>query len=198
LRRGRKGNVEEIIVVEGKNDTIQIKKAVNAHTIETNGSAIDEQTLTLITHAQKKRGVIIFTDPDYAGMRIRRIIDEAVPHCKHAFLNKRDAKSLRNRDESLGIEHASVEAIRHALSQVYERYDEREDTISREDLIYFKLIGHPHSKRHREKLGELLHIGYTNGKQLLKRLNMFHITIHELDKAMLHILKNEERQSKNE
>ena len=69
-------DIKEIIVVEGKDDTIAIKRAVNADTIETNGSAISEETLKRIAHAQKKRGVIVFTDPDYPGRRIRAIIEE--------------------------------------------------------------------------------------------------------------------------
>ena len=35
-------NIKEIIVVEGKSDTVAVKRATGADTIETNGSAIDE------------------------------------------------------------------------------------------------------------------------------------------------------------
>ncbi|WP_175265032.1 DUF4093 domain-containing protein, partial [Lacticaseibacillus nasuensis] len=34
----------------------------------------------------------------------------------------------------------------------------------------------PSRRARRERLGELLHIGYTNGKQLQKRLRQFAIT----------------------
>ncbi len=34
--------IKEFIVVEGKDDTTAIKRAVNADTIETNGSAINQ------------------------------------------------------------------------------------------------------------------------------------------------------------
>ena len=56
--------IKEVIVVEGKDDTVAVKRAVEADTIETNGSAISEETLTKIAHAASKRGVIVFTDPD--------------------------------------------------------------------------------------------------------------------------------------
>src|SRR6185437_15191230 len=81
-------NIKEIIVVEGKSDTIAVRRATGADTIETNGSAIDEQTIRRIRHAQQTRGVIVFTDPDYPGRRIRAIIEEQVPGVKHAFLKK--------------------------------------------------------------------------------------------------------------
>ncbi|MCT4490829.1 ribonuclease M5, partial [Levilactobacillus parabrevis] len=40
--------IKEVLVVEGKDDTKSINRAVNADTIETRGSAIDDDTLALI------------------------------------------------------------------------------------------------------------------------------------------------------
>jgi ribonuclease M5 len=78
--------IEEIIVVEGKDDTRRIQEVVEADTIETIGSAINEDILEQIAHAQETRGVIIFTDPDFSGEKIRKTIMEVVPDAKHAFL----------------------------------------------------------------------------------------------------------------
>ena len=55
--------IKEIIVVEGKDDTVAIKRAVDADTIETNGSAIGDHVIEQVKLALQKRGVIIFTDP---------------------------------------------------------------------------------------------------------------------------------------
>lgn len=81
--------IKEIIVVEGKDDTVAIKRAVDADTIETNGSAIGDHVIEQVKLALQKRGVIIFTDPDYPGERIRKIISDKVPGCKHAFTEGR-------------------------------------------------------------------------------------------------------------
>ena len=184
--------INEIIVVEGKKDTIKIKQAVEADTIETNGSAVSQSTLEMIKHASTKRGVIIFTDPDYPGERIRHIVDKGIPGCKHAFLPKREAKSYKV-GKSVGIEHASVEAIRRALDHVYGIMEatkaDKAVTVQKQDLMPYGLIAGPDARARREALGDYLHIGYTNGKQLVKRLNMFQITKDELDAAMLHILE---------
>ncbi len=59
--------IQEVIVVEGKDDTKRIKLAVNADTLETRGSAISDEVLQQIEQLQKKRGVIVFTDPDFSG-----------------------------------------------------------------------------------------------------------------------------------
>ena len=75
--------IEEIIVVEGKDDTRRLQEVFDVDTIETIGSAIDETILSQIEHAQETRGVIVFTDPDFSGEKIRKIIMEAVgcPTC---------------------------------------------------------------------------------------------------------------------
>ncbi|KAB8126485.1 ribonuclease M5 [Gracilibacillus oryzae] len=181
--------IKEIIVVEGKDDTAKLKQALNVDTIETNGSAINKYTLEQIAHAKQKRGVIVFTDPDYPGQRIRKIIDEHVPGCKHAFLTKQEA--VAKSGKGLGIEHASAEVIRQALSSVYEIADETVNSITRTDLLLFGLIGGNGAKERREKLGIALRIGYVNGKQLLKRLQMFRIDKEEFYKVMEQIQQEE-------
>lgn len=190
-RKNRKEEVrlriKELIVVEGKDDTTAIKRSVEADTIETNGSAISKETLVKIQHAQEKRGVIVFTDPDYPGRRIRAIIEEHVPGVKHAFLSKE--KTIAKNGKGLGIEHAKEEDIRQALANVYTPKTELDvvPEIPLEILVEGKLIGHPNSKERRTKIGELLKIGYTNGKQLQKRLSIFQISRQQLEEAILQL-----------
>lgn len=193
FKRGKRNwslRIQEFIVVEGKDDTIAIQRAVNADTIETNGSAISEDTLRRIEHAQQIRGVIVFTDPDYPGQRIRAIIEQRVPGVKHAFLTKDQAKAKNGK--KIGIEHAADEDIRYALQNVYTTTDNMPaEEITREDLMYAKLIGHPSAKARRERLGSILNIGATNGKQLHKRLQAFQITVEQFANAM-HTIDQEE------
>src|SRR5699024_10534817 len=137
--------------------------------------------------SQAKRGVIIFTDPDYPGERIRHIIDKTVAGCKHAFLQKHEAKA-KSSIKNIGIEHATVASIQQALENVYERAERVEIDITKADLIQYGLIGGPDARERREALGAELNIGYTNGKQLLNRLHMFQIKKDELNQAMKHIL----------
>lgn len=181
--------IKEIIVVEGKDDTVRVKRAVQADTIETNGSEISEATIEQIRLAQKQRGVIIFTDPDYPGERIRKIISEKVPGCKHAFLPRNEA--IPKKGKGLGVEHASFEAIQRALSAVQQEMIDITEEITQEDLMEAGLIGEARSKERREKLGIILKIGYTNGKQLHKRLNMFQISKPAFLEAVVQVLQEE-------
>lgn len=178
-----------MIVVEGKDDTVAIKRAVEADTIETNGSAIGKSVMAQIALAQSRRGVIILTDPDYPGERIRRIISQEIPECKHAFLPKKQAIS-KNKDD-LGVENASPDAIRKALSNVKQEMVQYVEVIEWQDLHAAGLIAGAKAKKMREKLGERLHIGYANGKQLHKRLQTFQITKEEFSLALQRILEEE-------
>lgn len=181
--------IKEIIVVEGKSDTIAIKRATGADTIETNGSAINEDTLNQIRHAQETRGVIVFTDPDYPGRRIRAIIEERIPNVKHAFLHK--SKTIAKNGQKLGIEHAKDEDIQEALEAVYSIDEQEKEEISLAFLLDARLIGHLDAKSRRDRLSELLNIGQVNGKGLKKRLEMFRIGQHQLMEA-LKVLQEED------
>ncbi|MDP4169739.1 MAG: ribonuclease M5, partial [Bacillota bacterium] len=166
--------IKEIIVVEGKDDTTAIKRAVDADTIETNGSAINDETIEKIKLARTTRGVIIFTDPDFPGEKIRKAISEKVPGCKHAFISKEDA--IAKSGKGLGVEHANIQLIKEALKDAQYMHETIEEVITQEDLLLAGLIGGEGSKERRIKLGKLLKIGYTNGKQLHKRLMMFQVS----------------------
>jgi ribonuclease M5 len=172
--------IQEIIVVEGKDDTAAIRRAVEADTIETGGSAINEEILRKIELAQQRRGVIVFTDPDHAGERIRKIVAARVPGCKHAFLTQEDA----TRDGDIGVENARPETIRRALEKVKTDFPGAEPQIGWEDLLEAGLMLHPRAAERRLAMGKLLGIGYANGKQFFKRCTMFGITKEEFDHAL--------------
>ncbi len=174
--------IQEIIVVEGKDDTVAIKRAMNADTIETNGSAVNDAIIEQIRHAQEKRGVIIFTDPDYPGDKIRHTISSQVPGCKHAFLPKQQA--IAKSGKGLGVEHASSIDIRSALQEAQQMQAEPVELITFADLHLLGLTAGAGAKEKRERLGVALRIGYANAKQLHHRLMKFGITLEEFQEAV--------------
>ncbi|MDD6385466.1 MAG: ribonuclease M5 [Streptococcus hyointestinalis] len=183
-----KKKIYEVVVVEGKDDTVNLKRFYDVDTYETRGSAISEEDLARIDRLNDLRGVIVFTDPDYNGERIRKLIMQAVPTAKHAFLNRGEAvpkSKSKTKGRSLGVEHASYEDLEKALSSVMGYYDDEETfDITASDLMRLGLTMGIDSRQRREYLGEELRIGYTNGKQLLKRLRLFGVTLAEVEKCM--------------
>lgn len=172
--------IKEVIVVEGKHDTTAVRRAVSADTIETGGSAVNKDILARIELAQKRRGVIILTDPDHAGERIRSIVSKRVPGCKHAFLSQEDATLSGD----IGIENAKPEAIRAALEAVRTEAEAAGTDLSWADLYAAGLAGTDGSAERRLHAGRNLRIGYANAKTFLNRCAMFGIGRREVANAL--------------
>jgi len=172
--------LKEIIVVEGKDDTAAVRRALEAETIETGGSAINKDILDRIRLAQERRGVIVLTDPDHAGERLRTIICAEIPNVQHAFIDREAA----NCNGSIGVEYASPETIRYALRHSLSVEQLPQSDLTWEDLMVAGLINHPQAANRRAEVGQRLHIGYANGKQFFKRCQMFRITRQEFHKAI--------------
>ncbi len=169
----------DIIVVEGIHDVSKIKSVYpNCNCIITNGREISQDTIDCIKELSKTNQIIVFTDPDSPGERIRDIISKEVINCKHAFLRKRDCIS-KNR-KKVGIEHADTEAIKEALANVYSNQIIKE-TITNIDLYKLGLNGNKNSSMLRDKISDELNIGRPNCKTFLKRLNLLQITYEELE-----------------
>lgn len=71
--------IREVIIVEGRDDIDAVQKAVSADIIATHGYGISASTLDRIRRAYETRGIIILTDPDHAGGRIRKRLTELFP-----------------------------------------------------------------------------------------------------------------------
>lgn len=172
--------IKEVIVVEGKHDSQKIKSCVECDTIETHGSHIGKARLALIAQIQKHRGIIIFTDPDGPGDKVRSIINHAIPGCKNAFIEKSKAKTTRK----VGVEHANKEDIIEALTHLMTYEEQMEITLPWMDFVRLGLTGRADSQKQREMLGNRLFIGRANAKTLWKRLNMLSLQKEDVVKIM--------------
>ncbi|MBS9338831.1 ribonuclease M5 [Fructobacillus sp. M2-14] len=165
--------IKAAVVVEGWSDTQRLALAVSCDTIETRGSALEKPVLDQIKRAQEERGVIVLTDPDFNGNRLRNLILKAVPEVTLASISKDEGRADRdNPHKSLGIEHASVETLRAVLLDADEQAGKVRPVsdIDRDFLFELGLLGSGDAKKKRERIGNALSFGYANGKQLLSRL----------------------------
>lgn len=171
-----KKRIKEVIVVEGHSDTSKLKSLVECDTLETGGSSLDEKTLQLIEKAHQKRGVIVFTDPDYPGMQIRQKISARIGDCKHAFVDKKEAIA----HGKVGIAEAKPEAILEALNNAAS-FEMNRQSLSWSEFISLDIIGD--SKR-RLYLYDYFKLGFGNAKTLFKRLNMMGATLSMIQEAL--------------
>lgn len=175
--------IKEVIVVEGKNDIHAVKRAVDADCLTTGGFGLSPYSLDKIQQAYTKRGIIILTDPDSAGERIRSFLSKRFPEAKHAFVPKEDATAKND----IGIEQASAVAIQAALSKVRYMDWEPSHEFALGDLMNCGLNGTNDSSARRAFVGAKLGIGYANAKTFLQRLNHYGVTRAEFEQAVKEI-----------
>lgn len=172
--------IKEVIIVEGKSDYTYLKSFLEADIIITNGSEISSKTLDLIKKANEERGIIILTDPDYPGLRIRNIISEYVGDCKHAYVDKN--KAIKGK--KVGIAETKKEDIIKALENVVTYNAASPKIVNESDLYQLGLLGKEDSKQKREQVCNYYHLGWCNGKTFIKRINMFGLTIEDLKEVI--------------
>lgn len=171
-----------IIVCEGIHDEERIRKVFpNAFCITTNGSEISDETLKMIKNYSSEYKIIIFTDPDQPGERIRHRVLEVVPNACETFLPKKICISKNHK--KVGIEHAPLEDIKEALNNYIDK-NVNYGTLSLNDLYDLGLVGEENSSKYRTSISMKLNIGNPNAKTFLKRVNALGKTKDELLKMI--------------
>lgn len=181
--------IREVIVVEGSSDVKALKRALgkDVRCYQTHGMGISEKQIKEIKRLSETVGIIIFTDPDYAGKRIRMKILEAVPNAKQAFVDRANALGKGK----VGVEHADDQTIIEAIKKAKPEYKNRDDLYTLVDIMENGLMGQEDSKQRRIDLCKNLAIGYCSAKTLLNKLNSYEIARDDFNKAIGEI--NEKR-----
>lgn len=137
--------INEAIIVEGKYDKIKLSSIVDAVIIVTNGFGIfkDSEKLELIRYYAKKTGIIILTDSDSAGRKIRGYIKGAVNegsiknvHIPDVF-GKEKRKRTASAEGKLGVEGIDVKTLVSAFEKAGITSSER---ISQPDITKLTLF----------------------------------------------------------
>ena len=80
-----------------------------------------------------------------------------------------------------------------ALNKVRTESSEKRNEFGQVDLIRNNLIGNEDASYRRDKIGQILGIGYGNAKQFLSRLNNYGVTREEFVEAVKSIDRGEEK-----
>lgn len=155
--------IKEVIVVEGLHDQQRLQACFDCECIVTHGLGINSQTLSLIKAVNQTRGIIVLTDDDTPGRKIRSQIQAACGQVAHAYVDKKDSKTAKK----VGIEHASCETLAMALSQA-KLYDDHQQSLSFEQYLACGLMNQP---KQRAKLLQYYQLPPMNNKRLFKTLN---------------------------
>lgn len=164
--------IKEVIVVEGRTDVVFLESFLDAEIVSTNGSDVPRETIEYIQALSKTKKIIVLTDPDSPGKRIRDILDKEIPSLSHAFVTK--AKAIKK--HKVGIAESSPEEVMKALEHLVTFNKDSLGNLTMEDMFELQLVGHKGSLKKREILSQKFHLGFANGKTILKRLNCLKIT----------------------
>ncbi len=158
-------SIKEAIVVEGKYDKIKLSSLVDAVIIVTNGFRIfkDKEKMELIRYYAKTTGIVILTDSDSAGRRIRGYIKGAVGgNVRNVYIpdifGKEKRKEKPSAEGKLGVEGVSADVIREAFRKagIESGDNERKHDITVTTLYELGLSGGRESSLLRQKLQKSL------------------------------------------
>jgi ribonuclease M5 len=153
------------VVVEGKYDRLRLQELIDGTIIETGGFGIfrDQEKLEMLRALAEKTGIIILTDSDRAGFKIRSYIRSAIPHAKGIYnvyipdiFGKERRKVHASKEGKLGVEGISAEMLRGCFEKagVLDGVEIREpsEPITKADLFMLGLSGTDDASRRRAAL----------------------------------------------
>ena len=188
--------LDKPVIVEGKYDKIRLSGFIDAVIIETDGFRIfsDKEKRAFIRQLAKTKGIIIMTDSDSAGFRIRNFIrnissdGEVINVYIPDVFGKEKRKTEPSKEGKLGVEGLSEDVITQALSKAGVFHTESENTQCRQvtvtDLFEDGLTGSDNSRERKQKLLKSLSLpSKMSNSQFLKLINTF-MTYDDYKKAV--------------
>lgn len=175
--------IKEAIIVEGKYDKIKLSSILDAVIIVTDGFRIykDKEKMSLIRHYALTTGIIILTDSDSAGFRIRNYIKGSVKNGKVYNVYSPDVYGKESRkikpsaEGKLGVEGIKPELLLEAFRKAGVQASDappNPDPISHTDLFELGLSGCAGSSELRRELQKSLGLPeLLSAKSLVEVLN---------------------------
>ncbi len=178
--------INEAVIVEGKYDKIKLSAILDTVIIETDGFAIfkDKEKQKLIRFLAEKRGIIIMTDSDSAGFKIRSFIMSITKseNIKNVYIpdiyGKEKRKTEASKEGKLGVEGVDVKIILSSLEKSGVIYTENAKTEGREithtDFFEDGISGGENSSERRRALARQLDLPERiSASNLLKIINTY-------------------------
>ncbi|MBP3762137.1 MAG: DUF4093 domain-containing protein [Ruminococcus sp.] len=189
--------INEAVIVEGKYDKIKLSSVFDAVIIVTNGFGIfrDRETLELIRFYAEKTGIIILTDSDSAGRKIRGYIKSAVKKgsVRNVYIpdvfGKEKRKEKPSAEGKLGVEGINVKLILDAFRNAGITASENNSPHDIDKTVIYELglSGKPDSKSLRLELQKYLGLpSLMSASSLIEVLNTM-MSKDELEKTLIRI-----------
>ena len=191
-------HIDKAIVVEGKYDKIKLSSIFDAPIIVTDGFSVykNKEISSLIRFYADNGGIIILTDSDSAGFRIRNHIKGLVSNDKITnvyipeIVGKEKRKDKPSKEGTLGVEGIDKDIIIKAFEKAGVLFEntvsdnrKSDECISNIDLYNLGLIGMSDSKRKRQEFLKTMALpSHISTNALLELLNRVMTKKEFLDK----------------
>lgn len=159
--------LSQTVIVEGKYDRIRLANILDANIVELGGFRIfkNRERLGLIRRIAEKTGIIILTDSDAAGFKLRHYLSSAIDG--GSIINvyipeisgKEKRKTRPGKEHLLGVEGMSAETLAEAFRKAGISPDgtaARPAPLTKSDLYGMGLSGKEDSAQKRRKLCGML------------------------------------------
>lgn len=178
--------INQAVIVEGKYDKIKLSSVIDALIIETDGFGIfkDKEKQRLIRFLAETKGIVIMTDSDSAGFKIRSFINGITDskNITNVFIpdiyGKEKRKTEFSKEGKIGVEGISKDIILDSLHKAGIDCDENERTAVREvtktDFFLDRVSGGEQSSKIRKELAKSLGLPERiSASSLLKIINSY-------------------------
>lgn len=180
---------EKVIIVEGKYDKIKLSSFVDGIIIPTDGFRIfkDKDMQKLIKHFAKTSGIVVLTDSDAAGFKIRSFIKNIAKEgsIQHIYIpdvyGKEKRKAVKSAEGKLGVEGIDVNLLKAELQGI--ETEEITNPITKAEMFTLGLSGGKNSRQIR--------------LELLKQLNLpQHMSSNTLSEILPRLVSSDELENK--
>ena len=165
--------LDGILVVEGKEDASYLSNYISSEIVVTNGFEISKETISYL----KNKKVIVLTDPDEAGTKIRNKLNQLLPNAINVEVDIR--KCIR--DTKNGVAECEINEVLTKLKPYSISKKSSESDITMSDLYE---LGLTNNKDLREQVCLKLNLGKCNTKTMYKRLLNNNIKLKQLCEIM--------------
>lgn len=178
--------INQAVIVEGKYDKIKLSGIIDALIIETDGFGIfkDKEKQRLIRFLAETKGIVIMTDSDSAGFKIRSFINGITnsENIKNVYIpdvyGKEKRKTEVSKEGKIGVEGISKDIIIEALHKAGIDCDENERTsaqiVTKTDFFLDGVSGREQSSYIRKELAKSLGLPERiSASSLLKVINLY-------------------------
>jgi len=164
----------QVIIVEGKKDEQKLRSIFSdILVVSVGGLQMNTDTIKYLESLSQSHEIIIFTDPDSAGNKIRNSLTSLFPNASHAYISQ--TKAISDNQKKIGIEHVSNEDIKYALRNII-KPTVIGGSLTTADLLELGLTQSSNAAALRQQVSTYLNIGNPNAKQFLNRINILNIT----------------------